>query len=102
MRRAPLRVSLRSARRTLMRGTREGELDGPRRPEAERLRAGSRSPNLDAVLRGQVEGLAGLDLEGLVPGVEVADGVGPVLVGGVAVAEDLLAEQRLAGLAPPA
>src|SRR5438876_1681778 len=59
------------------------------------------SPHADAVRRRQVEGLAGLDVEGLVPVVEVAHGVRAVLVGRVAVAEDLLAQGRLARLRPP-
>ena len=40
-----------------------------------------RSPDLDPGIRCEVELFVRLDVEGCVPGVEVADGVGAVFVG---------------------
>jgi hypothetical protein len=48
-------------------------------------------PDADAVFGCEVEFVGGLDVEGGVPAVFVADGEGAVLAGGVGVGEDLLA-----------
>ena len=53
-------------------------------------------PDADAVFGGEVEFVGGLDVEGGVPAVFVADGEGAVLGGGVGVGEDLLAEGGVA------
>ena len=54
-------------------------------------------PDADAVFGGEIELVGGLDVEGGVPAVFVADGEGAVLAGGVRVGEDLLAESGVAG-----
>ncbi len=58
-------------------------------------------PNPDAVWWGEVELLAGADVECRIPWVEVADGGGAVLRGGVAVGDHLLAERGFALLFSP-
>ena len=50
---------------------------------------------------GEVELVGGLDVEGGVPAVFVADGEGAVLAGGVGIGEDLLAESGVAGDGAP-
>ena len=47
---------------------------------------------MDAVFGGEVELVGGLDVEGCVPAVVVADGGGAELVGGMRVDEDLPTE----------
>jgi len=67
------------------------------------------SPDANAVVGGEVEIFAGLDVEGFVPGIGVAHDVGAVLSGRVSVGEDLATERGFAGfgvhapqdLAPP-
>src|SRR5580700_2930127 len=58
-------------------------------------------PDANAVIRTKVERLSGLDVEGFVPRVGVADGRGAELRRGVRVREDLAAECGLAGLRSP-
>jgi hypothetical protein len=58
-------------------------------------------PDVDAVLWGQVELVRGLDVEGGVPAVVVADGGGAEFVGGVGVGEDLAPEGGVAGDGAP-
>src|ERR1700733_4937936 len=58
-------------------------------------------PDADAVLRGEVEFVGELDVEGGVPAVFVADGEGAVLGGWVRVGEDLLAECGVTGDGSP-
>src|SRR4051794_7038964 len=59
-------------------------------------------PDLHPLARGQVELLAGLHVEGCVPSVHVARGVGAELVRRVAVGDDGLALQGLAAFLAPA
>src|ERR1039458_9790072 len=54
---------------------------------------------MDSVGWSKIEVVARLHVEGGVPGIEVADGVGAVLAGGVGVGEDLLADGGCPGLA---
>src|SRR5689334_25386501 len=62
----------------------------------------SRLPDVDALFRRQVKLVAGLNVECLVPGVDIPnDAVGPVLVGAMRVGQDLLAKRILAVLALP-
>ena len=56
---------------------------------------------MDAFVGGEIEGLAGLDVEGWVPGVAVADGEGAVFGGSVGVGEDLPALVGFAGFGLP-
>ena len=58
-------------------------------------------PDADAVFGGEVELVGGLDVEGGVPAVVVADGEGAVLGGGVGIGEDLLAQGGVADDAAP-
>src|SRR3984885_7320294 len=60
-----------------------------------------RSPHGHALGRRQVELLTGLHRERLVPGIEIAHGVGAVLGRGVPVGDHLLPQRRLADLALP-
>src|SRR6185312_12542761 len=55
-------------------------------------------PNLDAIGRGEIKLVGGLNVEGGVPGVEIADRVGAVFAGRVRVGEDLLAKGGFASL----
>src|SRR5437899_424766 len=61
-----------------------------------------RSPDPHAFGRRKVELVAGLDVEGGIPGVHVAHGVGAELGRRMAVGDRALAGGRLAGLGPPA
>ena len=65
------------------------------------MRASSGLPDADAVFRGEVEFVGGLDVEGGVPAVFVADGEGSVLSGRVRVGEDLLTQGGVAGDGAP-
>src|SRR5207253_8982989 len=59
-------------------------------------------PDVHALLRRQIEPVAGLDVEGAVPGVDVADdAVDPVHARAVRVGEHDLPEQALAPVIPP-
>src|ERR1700739_1601676 len=58
-------------------------------------------PYLHPVSRREIELLARLDAEGLVPGVEIAHGVGAVFGGRGAVDDQALAQRRRADLLPP-
>src|SRR5215470_19798081 len=57
-----------------------------------------RLPDLHPIRRREIELPARLEAEGFVPGVEVPDGVGAVLVGRVAVDHEALAQCRLPDL----
>src|SRR5699024_7341999 len=70
-------------------------------PAEDRCGWWARSPDLDALVGFEVELGVGLDAKGLVPGVEVADGQGPVAGRGVNVGFDLLAQGGLAHLRLP-
>ena len=58
-------------------------------------------PDVDAVFGGEVELVGGLDVEGGVPAVVVADGGGAEFAGGVGIDEDLLAESGVASDGAP-
>src|SRR5579862_4583945 len=62
----------------------------------------TRSPHPHPICGREIEFLPGLDAKGTVPGIEVANGVGAVLVGRVSVGHDPPAERRLADRLPPA
>ncbi len=59
-------------------------------------------PKADPIVRREVKRLAGLHVEGLIPGVDVADGVGPVFRWGMPVRYDHLPQQLFPGFIPPA
>jgi hypothetical protein len=59
-------------------------------------------PDAHALGWRQIHGLPGLDVEGGVPGVEILDGVGAPLCGGVAVGDYFVAQRGVADFAAPA
>src|SRR4051812_19476712 len=60
------------------------------------------SPDMDSMGGVEIKLLAGLHGEGVVPGVQIADGVGAILVGSVPVGRDLAAHSGVSDLLPPA
>src|SRR5579871_23589 len=62
----------------------------------------ARSPHPHPLRGREIELLPGPDAKGTVPGIEVANGVGAILIGGVSVGHDPLAQCRLADLLTPA
>src|SRR6266536_5748730 len=60
------------------------------------------SPDLDSVGRSEIERLAGLHVEGDVPGIEVAHRVAAIFGRCVAVCQDSLSQRRFPDLLPPA
>src|SRR5439155_12875501 len=59
------------------------------------------SPDTDAIVRREVEFFSGLDIEGFVPAVDVADGGCTVHRWGMGIGEDLLAENGVASDGTP-
>ena len=71
--------------------------DGRVRPSLHEFWLGGSLPDSHAVPGRQIERFTGLHRKGVVPGIDVAHGVGSILSGRVRVSEHLLAESGFAG-----